>query len=155
MSLLSISDFVIKRVLWLLTGTAAGCNQWVGELDYDRLGRAYVFLNKVPEVSCTSLLLMFTFSLVKQSYALHQPTLSQPTEVSRLHKSLYRPPRRLTTADKFRSRAGTVSFELHRRRSSSFPLKQTKGEQEDPENEYSPSDCNLCHWLHVRTSFEV
>ncbi|KAF7796955.1 hypothetical protein EIP86_008141 [Pleurotus ostreatoroseus] len=41
-----ISDFVIKRVLWLLTGTQAGCNQWVGELEQDRLGRAYVFLNK-------------------------------------------------------------------------------------------------------------
>ncbi|KAF8969949.1 FAD/NAD-P-binding domain-containing protein [Flammula alnicola] len=41
-----ISDFVIKRVLWLLTGTQAGCNQWVGELDQKRLGRAYVFLNK-------------------------------------------------------------------------------------------------------------
>ncbi|KAG6850532.1 hypothetical protein H0H93_012148 [Arthromyces matolae] len=41
-----ISDFVIKRVLWLLTGTQAGCNQWVGELEPKRLGRAYVFLNK-------------------------------------------------------------------------------------------------------------
>ncbi|GAA5992963.1 hypothetical protein JCM11641_007205, partial [Rhodosporidiobolus odoratus] len=34
-----ISDFVIKRVLWLLTGTMAGCNQWVGELPPERLGR--------------------------------------------------------------------------------------------------------------------
>ncbi|KAF8163187.1 FAD/NAD(P)-binding domain-containing protein [Crassisporium funariophilum] len=41
-----VSDFVIKRVLWLLTGTQAGCNQWVGELQPERLGRAYVFLNK-------------------------------------------------------------------------------------------------------------
>ncbi|KAI0094077.1 FAD/NAD(P)-binding domain-containing protein [Irpex rosettiformis] len=41
-----ISDFVLKRVLWFLTGTQAGCNQWVGELEPDRLGRAYVFLNK-------------------------------------------------------------------------------------------------------------
>ncbi|THH04451.1 hypothetical protein EW146_g10171, partial [Bondarzewia mesenterica] len=41
-----ISDFVIKRVLWILTGTQAGCNQWVGELEPERLGRAYVFLNK-------------------------------------------------------------------------------------------------------------
>ncbi|KAF9514503.1 hypothetical protein BS47DRAFT_1328903 [Hydnum rufescens UP504] len=41
-----VSDFVIKRVLWFLTGTQAGCNQWVGELDSERLGRAYVFLNK-------------------------------------------------------------------------------------------------------------
>ncbi|KAM0756380.1 hypothetical protein T439DRAFT_308852 [Meredithblackwellia eburnea MCA 4105] len=41
-----ISDFVIKRVLWFLTGTQAGCNQWVGELPPERLGRAYVFLNK-------------------------------------------------------------------------------------------------------------
>ncbi|KAK7689087.1 hypothetical protein QCA50_007778 [Cerrena zonata] len=41
-----ISDFVIKRVLWLLTGTQAGCNQWVGEVEPARLGRAYVALNK-------------------------------------------------------------------------------------------------------------
>ncbi|KAI0703545.1 FAD/NAD(P)-binding domain-containing protein [Cytidiella melzeri] len=41
-----VSDFVLKRVLWFLTGTQAGCNQWVGELEPDRLGRAYVFLNK-------------------------------------------------------------------------------------------------------------
>jgi dimethylaniline monooxygenase (N-oxide forming) len=54
-----VSDFVIKRVLWFLTGTMAGCNQWysliksyslpwlkclfrVGELPEERLGRAYV-----------------------------------------------------------------------------------------------------------------
>ena len=41
-----ISDFVIKRLLWVLTGTQAGCNQWVGELEPHRLGRAYTFLNK-------------------------------------------------------------------------------------------------------------
>ena len=41
-----ISDFVIKRLLWCLTGTQAGCNQWVGELEPHRLGRAYTFLNK-------------------------------------------------------------------------------------------------------------
>ncbi|KAF5390335.1 hypothetical protein D9757_002786 [Collybiopsis confluens] len=41
-----VSDFVIKRLLWFLTGTQAGCNQWVGELEPERLGRAYVFLNK-------------------------------------------------------------------------------------------------------------
>lgn len=41
-----ISDFVIKRVLWFLTGTQAGMNQHVGALPKDRLGRAYVFLNK-------------------------------------------------------------------------------------------------------------
>ncbi|KAF8590464.1 FAD/NAD-P-binding domain-containing protein [Ramaria rubella] len=43
-----VSDFVIKGVLWVLTGTTfkAGCNQWVGELEKERLGRAYVFLNK-------------------------------------------------------------------------------------------------------------
>ncbi|CAA7267885.1 unnamed protein product [Cyclocybe aegerita] len=41
-----VSDFVIKHVLWLLTGTRVGCNQWVGELAPERLGRAYVFLNK-------------------------------------------------------------------------------------------------------------
>jgi dimethylaniline monooxygenase (N-oxide forming) len=26
-------------VLWFLTGTQAGCNQWVGELPNERLGR--------------------------------------------------------------------------------------------------------------------
>ncbi|KAI8935412.1 hypothetical protein NX059_007992 [Plenodomus lindquistii] len=41
-----ISDFVIKRVLWFLTGTQAGMNQHVGALPQDRLGRAFVFLNK-------------------------------------------------------------------------------------------------------------
>jgi len=41
-----VSDFVLKRVLWVLTGTQAGCNQWVGELEPERLGRAFVFLNK-------------------------------------------------------------------------------------------------------------
>ncbi|KAF2471792.1 dimethylaniline monooxygenase [Lindgomyces ingoldianus] len=41
-----VSDFVIKRVLWFLTGTQAGMNQHVGGLPQDRLGRAYVFLNK-------------------------------------------------------------------------------------------------------------
>ncbi|EPQ50184.1 dimethylaniline monooxygenase, partial [Gloeophyllum trabeum ATCC 11539] len=47
-----ISDFVIKRVLWVLTGTQAGCNQWVGELEPERLGRADVFLNKVSLCLC-------------------------------------------------------------------------------------------------------
>ncbi|WVQ79764.1 hypothetical protein IAT38_001864 [Cryptococcus sp. DSM 104549] len=41
-----ISDLVIRRVLWVLTGTMAGCNQWAGELPPERQGRAYVFLNK-------------------------------------------------------------------------------------------------------------
>ncbi len=41
-----VSDFVIRRVLWALTGTMAGCNQWAGELPPERQGRAYVFLNK-------------------------------------------------------------------------------------------------------------
>ena len=41
-----VSDAVLKRVIWFLTGTQAGCNQYVGELPRDRLGRAYVFLNK-------------------------------------------------------------------------------------------------------------
>ncbi|KAF2493291.1 dimethylaniline monooxygenase [Lophium mytilinum] len=41
-----VSDFVIKRVLWFLTGTQAGMNQHVGALPPERLGRAYVFLNK-------------------------------------------------------------------------------------------------------------
>ncbi|KAJ3728651.1 FAD/NAD-P-binding domain-containing protein [Lentinula raphanica] len=43
-----ISDFFIKRLMWVLTGTQAGCNQWVGEREPHRLGRAYVFLNKSP-----------------------------------------------------------------------------------------------------------
>ncbi|KAH7037876.1 dimethylaniline monooxygenase [Microdochium trichocladiopsis] len=41
-----VSDFVIKRVLWFLAGSTAGMNQHVGGLPNDRLGRAYVFLNK-------------------------------------------------------------------------------------------------------------
>ncbi|KAK8854495.1 hypothetical protein IAR55_003233 [Kwoniella newhampshirensis] len=41
-----ISDAIIKRVLWFLTGTEAGCNQWAGQLPLERQGRAYVFLNK-------------------------------------------------------------------------------------------------------------
>lgn len=41
-----VSDFVIKRVLWFLAGSSAGMNQHVGGLPPDRLGRAYVFLNK-------------------------------------------------------------------------------------------------------------
>jgi dimethylaniline monooxygenase (N-oxide forming) len=41
-----ISDFVVKRVLWFLTGTQAGMNQHVGALPKERLGRAFVFLNK-------------------------------------------------------------------------------------------------------------
>jgi dimethylaniline monooxygenase (N-oxide forming) len=41
-----VSDFVIKRVLWFLTGTQVGMNQHVGALPKDRLGRAYGFLNK-------------------------------------------------------------------------------------------------------------
>lgn len=41
-----VSDFVIRRVLYFLTGTQAGCNQWAGELPPERQGRAYVFLNK-------------------------------------------------------------------------------------------------------------
>ena len=41
-----VSDTVIKRVMWFLTGTQAGCNQHIGALPNARLGRAYVFLNK-------------------------------------------------------------------------------------------------------------
>ena len=41
-----VSDFVIKRVLWFLTGTQAGVNQHIGSLPPERLGRAFVFLNK-------------------------------------------------------------------------------------------------------------
>ena len=32
--------------MWFLTGTQAGCAQYVGELPKERLGRAYVFLHK-------------------------------------------------------------------------------------------------------------
>ncbi|KAJ6488553.1 FAD/NAD-P-binding domain-containing protein [Mycena vitilis] len=45
-----ISDFVIKRILWLLTGTQAGCNQWVGEVVPARQGRAYALINKSQKV---------------------------------------------------------------------------------------------------------
>lgn len=41
-----VSDTILKKVVWFLTGTQAGMNQHVGELPSDRLGRAYVFLNK-------------------------------------------------------------------------------------------------------------
>lgn len=41
-----ISDKVIKRVVWFLTGTQEGCNQHVGALPNEILGRSYVFLNK-------------------------------------------------------------------------------------------------------------
>ena len=41
-----MSDKILQRVLWFLTGTRAGCNQYAGELPPERLGRAYVFLNK-------------------------------------------------------------------------------------------------------------
>lgn len=41
-----VSDSVLKRVVWFLTGTQAGVNQHVGALPPEKLGRAYVFLNK-------------------------------------------------------------------------------------------------------------
>lgn len=41
-----VSDFVIKRGLCFLTGTQAGMNQHHGGLPQERLGRAFVFLNK-------------------------------------------------------------------------------------------------------------
>lgn len=41
-----ISDRVIKKVMWFLTGTQSGCNQHVGALPDEILGRSYVFLNK-------------------------------------------------------------------------------------------------------------
>lgn len=41
-----VFDFVIKRVLWFLTGTQAGMSQHVGGLPHEQLGRAFVFLNK-------------------------------------------------------------------------------------------------------------
>ncbi|SCZ90765.1 BZ3500_MvSof-1268-A1-R1_Chr1-3g02228 [Microbotryum saponariae] len=40
-----ISDFFVKRVMAFLTGTSAGCGQWVGSLPPSRHGRAFVFLN--------------------------------------------------------------------------------------------------------------
>lgn len=41
-----ISDIVIKKVMYFLTGTQEGCNQHFGALPNDLLGRSYVFLNK-------------------------------------------------------------------------------------------------------------
>lgn len=41
-----LSDHILQRVLWFLTGTKAGCAQYAGELPPERLGRSYVFLNK-------------------------------------------------------------------------------------------------------------
>jgi dimethylaniline monooxygenase (N-oxide forming) len=41
-----ISDAVIKKVMWFMTGTEAGCAQHVGALPNEILGRSYVFLNK-------------------------------------------------------------------------------------------------------------
>lgn len=42
-----MSDFGLRNVvLPALTGTKAGCSQWVGELPPEKQGRAYVFLNK-------------------------------------------------------------------------------------------------------------
>jgi len=41
-----MSDMLLQWVLWFLTGTRAGVNQWAGELERKRRGRAYVFLNK-------------------------------------------------------------------------------------------------------------
>ena len=41
-----ISDKVIKKVMWFLTGTQEGCNQHIGALPNEILGRSYVFLNK-------------------------------------------------------------------------------------------------------------
>lgn len=46
-----ISDAVIKKVLYFLTGTQNGMNQFCGELPSEKLGRAYVFLNKSAKVS--------------------------------------------------------------------------------------------------------
>ncbi|CAL1703542.1 unnamed protein product [Somion occarium] len=44
-----ISDFVLKWASWFLTGTQAGVNQWVGELEPKRRSRAYAFPNKSPK----------------------------------------------------------------------------------------------------------
>ncbi|KAI9101739.1 dimethylaniline monooxygenase [Phlyctochytrium arcticum] len=41
-----VSDFFVKIVLRVLTGTSSGCSQYCGELPSNRTGRAYVFLNK-------------------------------------------------------------------------------------------------------------
>lgn len=48
-----VSDFVIKRVLWVLTGTSAGCNQWVGELPAERLGRVRLIPLLAPLHVCS------------------------------------------------------------------------------------------------------
>lgn len=61
-----VSDFVVRRVLWLLTGTSAGCNQWAGELPPERQGRAYVFLNKVR---CLVLITSVTDVVERQGHA--------------------------------------------------------------------------------------
>jgi dimethylaniline monooxygenase (N-oxide forming) len=41
-----VSDFAIRQVHGLLTGTKSGMNQHVGGLPQERLGRAFVFVNK-------------------------------------------------------------------------------------------------------------
>lgn len=75
----STADFVIKRVLWVLTGTEAGCNQWVGELEPARLGRAYVFLNKsskaMPVRPFLCLFSIIMHLLTSSSYRALNPTV--------------------------------------------------------------------------------
>jgi dimethylaniline monooxygenase (N-oxide forming) len=61
-----ISDFVIERVLWFLTGTQVGMNQHVGGLPKERLGRAYVFLNKSNKA----------MAYLNRPYKKHNPFLS-------------------------------------------------------------------------------
>ena len=73
----STTDLVAqKRVLWFLTGTSAGCNQYAGELPDERLGRAYVFLNKSCKGSSLARQRKFGANLYCASDAVHQPTLS-------------------------------------------------------------------------------
>lgn len=77
-----VSDFVIKRVLWFLTGTQAGCNQWVGELPQERLGRVSRSdsLALIPQEGADLPVLALLVGLrlpqqVPQGHALPQPTL--------------------------------------------------------------------------------
>jgi hypothetical protein len=46
-SLVNDNNFTEMPSPYYRAGTMAGCGQFVGELEPDRLGRAYVFLNKV------------------------------------------------------------------------------------------------------------
>lgn len=81
-----VSDFVIKRVLWVLTGTQAGCNQWAGELPPDRQGRAYVFLNKSAKAMQFINQPYFSMSWFHRLFAHYiEPPLPEGVEDSTIH----------------------------------------------------------------------